>query len=223
MFTIMELLGRVYVWICLGIFCMNVNGQIDKTKITDTMRRPSDTIVKCLTCKELIWILSIKTDFLVSQESAIEKASSLTVLLHDACKYPEWTADYEINFNFERSEYHVKLMGEKRASRDTWHDEYLLKGCNFVYESKAKGIATEIMKYINNKQKAGNYVDSVQDKICEDVCIAASHGQYGRKTYSRDIGTSGEKVEIGVHGDTLPKDEKDEFLDDEIDDWDDTT
>ena len=88
---------------------------------------------------------------------------------------------------------------------------------------KAKGIATEIMKYINNKQKAGNYVDSVQDKICEDVCIAASHGQYGRKTYSRDIGTSAENLEIGVHGDTLPKDEKDEFLDDEIDDWDDTT
>ena len=63
----------------------------------------------------------------------------------------------------------------------------------------------------------------VQDKICEDVCIAASHGQYGRKTYSRDIGTSAENLEIGVHGDTLPKDEQDEFLDDEIDDWDDTT
>ena len=202
---------------------MYVNGQVDKTKVSDTMRRPPDTIVKCLACKELIWILSINTDFLVSQDSALVNASSLTMLLHDACKYPEWTADYEINFDFDRSEYHVELMGKKRASRDTWHDEYLLKGCNFVYESKAKDIANEIMKYINNKQQVGNYVEAVQDKICEDVCAAALHGQYGRKTPSRDLGTSAENVEIGVHGDTLGNDEEDVFLDDEIDDWEDTT
>ena len=92
---------------------MYVNGQVDKTKISDTLRRPPDTIVKCLACKELIWILSINTDFLVSQDSALVNASSLTMLLHDACKYPEWTVDYEINFDLDRLNSHVKLFGKK--------------------------------------------------------------------------------------------------------------
>ena len=226
----MELFGRVcqrpksiLLHLCLGILCMIVCCQVDETKIPDAKRRPSDTIVKCLTCKELIWILSINTDFMVSQDPTLVNASSLTLLLHDACKYPEWTADYEINFDIERSEYHVNLLGKKRASRDTWHDEYLLKGCKFVYKSKANDIATEIMKYIDNKQKVGNYVDSVQDKICEDVCVAATHGQYGRQTHVHSIRTSTESIEIGVQGGTHDSNgEDEEFLEDEIDDWNDT-
>ena len=155
----MQLFGQVcqrpksiLLHLCLGISCMIVCCQVDEAKIPDARRRPSDTILKCLTCKELIWILSINTDFMVSQDPTLVNTSSLASLLR-CCKYPEWTADYEINFDVERSEYHVNLLGKKRARRDTWHDEYLLKGCKFVYKSKGNDIATEVMKYVDNKQK----------------------------------------------------------------------
>ena len=58
------------------------------------------------------------------------------------------------------------------------------------------------MKYVNNKQKLGNYVDTLQEIICSKLCNASKHGSFGKESVMEEV-------------------DEDNFMEDEIDNWED--
>ena len=112
------------------------------TTPTPTVLKPPDVTLKCLVCKELVWIMSINTDFQVTQDLKSVTENNFVTLLSNACQYPTWTLDYEFKYDAPKSEHYIHLLNKKRKNSDTWHDKHLIRGCNFMYKNKAKIIFT---------------------------------------------------------------------------------
>lgn len=204
----------------------DING---KKQNPSTTFKPPDVTLKCLVCKELVWIMSINTDFQVTQDLKSVTENNLVNLISNACQYPTWTLDYEFKYDVPKSEYYIDLLNNKRKNSDTWHDKYLINGCNFMYKNKAKIIAIEFMKYINNKQKLGNYVDKLQDLICGKLCETAKQGAFGSTKGSnkgrKAKGKETEKYNLTSYYYTMEddNDEDEDFMEEEIDNWEDSS
>ena len=72
-----------------------------------TALKPSEVTLKCLVCKELIWVTSINTDFQFTQDPKSVTEINLVNLLNNACQYPTWTLDYEFKYDVYKSKFNL--------------------------------------------------------------------------------------------------------------------
>ena len=179
----------------------NNNNNNNTRKTTETELKPPESILKCLTCKEMIWISAVNTDHQYEIDKTVVTETNLVSLIGNACKYSTWTRDYEVKYDVPRSEWYINYLNRKRKN-STWHDTYLVRGCQFINKYKSKQISKEFMKYVNNKQKLGNYVDTLQEIICSKLCNASKHGSFGKESVMEEV-------------------DEDNFMEDEIDNWED--